>query len=145
MSAFAPLSAASRTSRGPYSSSLDAAGALQDQPHQPATSPRSSFVGKVNLSIKDDGNAGTLVIDPAVASTAQNAAFDPLRFASSRHRTLGFAENDAGSSAPRTVADGGHAASIALLGKHMAASFVAAPFTIAARWPPTRKLGRRHC
>jgi hypothetical protein len=108
------------------------------------------FVGKVNLSIKDDGNAGTLVIDPAVASTAQNAAFDPLRFASSRHRTLGFAENDAGSSAPRTVADGGHAASIALLGKHMAASFVAAPFghsgTLAtdAQARPTPLLSRPH-
>ena len=108
------------------------------------------FVGKVNLSIKDDGNAGTLVIDPAVASTAQNAAFDPLRFASSSHRTLGFAENDAGSTPRGRWPMAGTPQSIALLGKHMAASFVAAPFghsgTLAtdAQAGPTPLLSRPH-
>ena len=41
--------------------------------------------------------------------------------------TLAYSENAAGTGGTLTVNDGRHAASIALLGNYMAASFVAAP------------------
>ena len=90
------------------------------------------FIGTVNLSIKDDGNGGTLVIDPPAASKAQNIAggpglsFDPPTFAWGGHRTLGFAEDSAASAGAPMTTDGRHAATVAHLGSYMAGSFATA-------------------
>jgi serralysin len=90
------------------------------------------FIGTVNLSIKDDGNGGTLVTDPPAASKPRNIAngprhdFDPPSIAFGGHRALGFAESATNAGGTLTVSDGQHAASIALLGNYIAGSFVGA-------------------
>jgi hypothetical protein len=66
---------------------------------------------------------GGAVTDGA-AQTFPRDGVDLPNIAFSAHTTLAYAENAAGTGGTLTVSDGRHAASIALLGTYMAASFV---------------------
>ncbi len=64
---------------------------------------------------------------PAASPTFDaHTGVDLPNIAFGAHTTLAYSENSADTGGTLTVTDGRHAASIALLGNHMAASFVAA-------------------
>jgi hypothetical protein len=86
-----------------------------------------------NFSAKADSNGNVEIFDPTVpngGSVVPSAmgtfphGIDLPDIAFGAHTTLAYAENAAGTGGTLTVSDGRHAASIALLGTYMAASFV---------------------
>jgi hypothetical protein len=95
-----------------------------------------NFVGSYTASNFhiSSGGVGVIITDPGVvnggavtdgaALTFPRDGVDLPNIAFSAHTTLAYAENAAGTGGTLTVSDGRHAASIALLGTYMAASFV---------------------
>jgi hypothetical protein len=69
-------------------------------------------------------NGGSVETGPTSAFPRNGVDLPNIAFGA--HTTLAYSEDDDGTGGTLTVTDGRHAASIALLGNYMAASFVAA-------------------